>query len=187
MTTTALCGSSRPSLLLKPQMAPFTLAMKGILGVHAACLWPQAVAGLALLHRLPFVPDIAPPPIVVMALGAAYPPGFMELVAELHRRFTASRARNFKETHQWWLGESGMGSQKGQHSEDQPRHVGHTTSGQPHTSVLIIGGAGGIGFPDVDPSDGNPVAIEDGPQALIEVAGQIFRRRVAVLKSGQFI
>ena len=83
--------------MLKPQMAPFTLAMKGILGVQAAGLRPQAVSGLAFLHRLPFVPDVALPPIVVMALGAAHPPGFMELVAELNRRLTAGfRARNFK-------------------------------------------------------------------------------------------
>jgi len=130
MTTPALYGPCRPSLLLKPQMAPFTLAVKGILGVQAACLRRQAVAGLALLHRLPFVPDVAPPLIVVMALGAAYPPGFMELVAELHRRFpTGSRARNFKETRRRRLDESGMGSQKGQHCEDQPCHRGHTTSG----------------------------------------------------------
>jgi len=186
MTTPALYRSCRPSLLLKPQMTAFTFAMKGILGVQAACLRCQAVAGLALLHRLSFVPDVALPPIVVMALGAAYSQGFMEPVAKLNRQLTADRARNFKETHCRRLDESGMGSQKGQHSKDQPCHIGprHLVN---RTSVLIIGGAGGIGFPDVDPADGHPVAIEDGPQALIEVTGQIFRRRVAVLKSGQFI
>ena len=160
--------------------------MKGILGVQAAGLRRQAVAGLALLHRLPLAPDVAPALIVVMALGAAHSPGFMHLMAELDRRLTADRAGNFQETHPWRLDESGMGSQKGQHSEDQPRHRGHATSGH-RTSVRIIGSTGGIGFPDVDPVNGYPVAIEDGPQALIEVVGQIFRRRVAVLESGQFI
>jgi hypothetical protein len=134
MTTPALYGSCRPSLLLKPQMTPFALAMKGIPGVQAACLRPQTMAGLALLHRLPLAPDVAPPPIVVMALGAVNPPGFMQPVAELHRWFAAGRARNFKETHRRRLDESGMGSQKGQHSKDQPCHIGHPTSGQPHFS-----------------------------------------------------
>jgi hypothetical protein len=129
MTTPALCRSSRPSLLLKPQMTPFTLAMKGILGVHAACHRRQAVAGLAFLDRLTLAPDVAPPPIVVMALGAAYSPSFVQLMVELNRQLTAALARKFKETYRRRLDESGMGSQKGQHSEDQPCHIGHTTSG----------------------------------------------------------
>ena len=41
--------------------------------------------------------------------------------------------------------------------------------------------------PGFDPMDFHLVAIKDGPQALIQVAGQILRRGVAVFEGGQFI
>lgn len=126
MTTPALYGASRPSLLLEPQMAPFTLAMEGILQVRAAGLGPQAVAGLAWLHRLALVPDVAPPLILVMALGAGHPPDIVQPMAERHRGLSAGiPERHFKETRSRGLGEaSGMGSKKSQHPQDQPRRVG---------------------------------------------------------------
>jgi len=86
MTTPALHGSCLASLLLEPQMTPFALAMKGVLGVQSVGLRPQCMAGLAFLHRLAFTPDIAPSLILVVALGAGHPAGFMQLVAEDHRR-----------------------------------------------------------------------------------------------------
>jgi hypothetical protein len=85
MTTLALYGACLPSLLPQPQMAPFTLAMMGVLHIQAAGLRPQTVAGLALCHRLPFTPDVALSLVVVMALGAGHAPGFVHPVAELHR------------------------------------------------------------------------------------------------------
>ncbi len=137
MTTAALYRTGRPSLLLKPQMAPLTLAMEGSLQVQAASLGPQAVAGLALLHRLALAPDVALPLIFVMALGAGHPPGLVQPVAEWNRRLTAGAPeRHFEETRGRGLGEpSGMGSQQCQHPQDQPRHTGQTAAqGHPHLS-----------------------------------------------------
>jgi hypothetical protein len=88
MTSLTLYGAGPPSLLPQPQMAAFTLAMIGVLHVRAAALRPQTVAGLALGHRLAFTPDVAPALVVMMALGAGHPPGFVDPVAELHRRLT---------------------------------------------------------------------------------------------------
>jgi hypothetical protein len=70
-------------------MAPFTLAMIGVFHIQAAGFRPQTVASLALFHRLPFTPEVAPSLVVVMALGAGHSPGFVHAVAELHRRLTA--------------------------------------------------------------------------------------------------
>ncbi len=53
-------------------MAPFALAMRGVLNIQAAGLRPQTMAGLALCHRLAFLPDGAPSLVVVMALGAGH-------------------------------------------------------------------------------------------------------------------
>ena len=86
MTSLALYGACLPPLLPQSQMAPFTLPMIGVLPIQAAGLRPQTVTGLALFHRLPFLPDVAPSLVVVMALGAGHSPGFVYPVAELHRR-----------------------------------------------------------------------------------------------------
>lgn len=105
MTTPAGYGSCQPTPFLELQMAPFTLALKGILQGRGPGLGPEAVAGLAFLHRLPLVPSIAPTPIVVVALGAGHPAGFMDLVTELHRGLTvAARDPNFEQTHGRGLG-----------------------------------------------------------------------------------
>jgi hypothetical protein len=77
MTSLTLYGACLPSLLPQPQMAPFTLAMIGVLQIEAARLRPQPVAGLAFGHRHPFLPDVAPALVVVMALSAGHPPDFM--------------------------------------------------------------------------------------------------------------
>jgi hypothetical protein len=88
MTTLALDGASRTSLLPQAQMAAFTLAMISVLRIQAAGFRPQTVASLALFHRLPFMPDVALSLVLVMALGAGHLPGVMHPVAELHRRLT---------------------------------------------------------------------------------------------------
>jgi hypothetical protein len=105
MTTPAGYGSCQPTPLLELQMAPFTLAMKGILQVRGPGLSPESVAGPAWLHRLALVPNIAPVPIVVVALGAGHPASFMDLVTELHRGLTvAARDSHFEQTHGRGLG-----------------------------------------------------------------------------------
>jgi hypothetical protein len=125
MATLAFYGSGLLSLLPHPQMASFTLAMEGILQVRAAGLRPQAMTGLALFHRLPFMPDIAPPLIVVMALGACHPPGLVDPVAELHRRLPPGTLdRDSQKTGGRGLGErAGLGSQDPQQPQNQSRHI----------------------------------------------------------------
>ena len=125
MTSLALYGACLPSLLPQAQMAPFTLAMISVLHVQAAGLRPQTVAGLALCHRLPFMPDVAPALVVVMALSAGHPPGFVHPVAELHRRLTAGPGHgDFQETVRRGLGErAAVGPQDAYHPQDQPRHI----------------------------------------------------------------
>jgi hypothetical protein len=99
--------------------------MISVLHVQAARLRPQTVAGLALCHRLTFLPDVAPAPVVVMALGAGYTPVFVDPVAELHRRLTLGPGHgNFQETIRRGLGErAAMGSQDDHHRQDQSRQI----------------------------------------------------------------
>ena len=125
MTALAGYGTRLPSLLPQPQMAPFTLAMISVLQIQAASLRPQAVAGLAFCHRLPFMPDVAPALVVVMALGAGHTPGLVDPVAEFHRRFTAGPGHgDFQETVRRGLGErAAMGPQEAQRSQDQSGHI----------------------------------------------------------------
>jgi hypothetical protein len=123
MTILTLYGASLPSLLSQAQMAAFTLAMICVFHVQAAGLRLQTVAGLALGHRLPFLPDVAPALVVVMALGAGYPPVFVDPVAELHRRFTLGPGHgDFQETIPRGLGErAALRSQDAHHPQDQSR------------------------------------------------------------------
>jgi len=125
MTSLALYGACLPSLLPQPQMAPFTLAMISVLHIQAAGLRPQTVAGLALCHRLPFMPDVAPALVVVMALGAGHTPGFVHPVAELHRRLRPGPGNgDFQETDCRGLGErAAMRPQDAYHPQDQSRHI----------------------------------------------------------------
>jgi hypothetical protein len=69
-------------------MAAFALAVIGVFHIQPANRRSETVAGLALFHRLPFPPEVAFPLVVVMALGAGYLPGFVDPVAEPHRRLT---------------------------------------------------------------------------------------------------
>jgi hypothetical protein len=114
MTTLAFYGARLPPLLPQPQMAPFALAMQGVLGVQTASLRPQTVAGRAFFHRLPFMPNVALPLILVMTLGAGHLPGFVYAVAELNRWLTPGpRQGDFKDAgsrrlRRW----SGLGPQK---------------------------------------------------------------------------
>ena len=125
MTSLTVYGACLPSLLPQPQMAAFTLAMIRVFQIQAAGLRPQTVAGLALCHRLPFLPDVAPALVVVMALGAGYPPVFVDPVAELHRRLTLGPGHgDFQETIRRGLGErAALGSQDDHHPQDQSRHI----------------------------------------------------------------
>jgi hypothetical protein len=137
MTPLALYGACLPSLLPQPQMAPFTLAMISVLHIQAAGLRSQTVAALALCHRLPFMPEVAPAPIVMMALRTAHTLGFMHPVAELHRRLTPGPGHgDFQETIRRSLGErAAMGSHDSHHPQDQSRHISPTAAcGQRHFS-----------------------------------------------------
>jgi hypothetical protein len=126
MATLAFYGPSLLSLLPHPQMTPFTLAMIGILQVRAAGFRPQAMAGLAFFHRLPFMPDITPPLIFMMALGACHPPGLVDPVAEHHRRLPPGTLdRDSQKTGGRGLGErAGLGPQYPQQPQNQSRHKG---------------------------------------------------------------
>jgi hypothetical protein len=126
MTTLALYGACLPSLLPQPQMAPFTLAMIGVLHIQAAGLRPQTVADLALCNRLPFTPDVAPSLVVVVALGAGHAPGFVHPVAELHRRLMPrTRDGDFQEANRRGLGErAAMGPQDAHYPQNQSCHIG---------------------------------------------------------------
>jgi len=126
MTTLALYRSRLPSLLSPLKMASLALAMIGILQVRAAGLGPQLMAGLALFYRLAFTPDVAPPLILMMALGARYLPGFVEPVAELYRRLPpGSRDGDFQETAGRGLAErAGLDPPDAQQPQDQSRHIG---------------------------------------------------------------
>jgi hypothetical protein len=120
MTILAFYGSRLSSLLLPPQMASFTLAMKGIFQVRAAGRRPHAVTAPAFLHRQPLTPDVALPLIVVMALAAGHPMGFMRPVTELHRRFPSTAGdRDPQETARRGLGEiAAMSPQDTQQPQD---------------------------------------------------------------------
>ena len=128
MTSLALYGACLPSLLPQPQMAAFTLAMISVLHIQAAGLRSQAVAGLALCHRLAFMPDVAPALVIVMALGAGHTLGLVHPVAELHRRLTPGPGHgDFQETIRRGLGErAALGSQDTHHPQDQSRHISQT-------------------------------------------------------------
>ena len=123
MTIPALYGACLPSLLPQPQMTPFTLAMISVLHIQAAGLRSLTVAGLALCHRLAFLPDVAPALEVVMALGAGHTPGFVHPVAEFHRRLTAGpRHGDLQETIRRGLGKRAAMSSQDTRRQDQPRH-----------------------------------------------------------------
>ena len=126
MTILALYGACLTSLLPQPQMAPFALAMIGVLQVQAAGLRPQTVAGLALCHRLPFTPDVALSLVVVMALVARHSTGFVPPVAEFHRRLlSGTRDGDPQETDRRGLGESAaLGPQEAHHPHHQSCHIG---------------------------------------------------------------
>jgi hypothetical protein len=136
MAILALYGAGLPSLLPQPQMAAFTLAMISVLHIRAAGLRMQTVAGLALCHRLAFMPDVAPALVFVMTLGTGHPPGFMHPVAELHRRLTPGPGHgNFQETIRRGLGERAAICSQDTHHQDQSRHKSQTAGcGQGHFS-----------------------------------------------------
>jgi hypothetical protein len=73
--------------MLSPvQMAAFTLPVKGVFQVGAPGLRAKTMAGLALLDRLPSLPDIAPALVLMMAAAAIHAPRLMPGMAESHRR-----------------------------------------------------------------------------------------------------
>ena len=125
MTSLTVYGASLPSLLPQPQMTPFTLAMISVLRLEAAGFRPQTVTGLALGHRLPFMPDVAPALVIVMALSAGHTPSFVHPVAELHRRLAPGTGHgDFQETVRRGLGErAAMRSQDAHHPQDQSRQI----------------------------------------------------------------
>jgi hypothetical protein len=75
-------------------VAALALAVKGILGVQEVRFWSKLVAGLALLHRLAFPPEVATPFIVVVTLFTGDPGLGVALMAEFNRRFFMPRFLN---------------------------------------------------------------------------------------------
>jgi len=100
--------------------------MEGVLQIQAARLGPEAMTSLALFHRLPLAPKVAPPLEVVMALSAGHPPGFVPPVAERHRRLlTETRAGNAQADGSRGLGQrAGLRPQEAYHPQDESRYAG---------------------------------------------------------------
>ena len=87
MALAAFNGPRPAPLLPQLQVAALTLAMKGILYIRTPPLGEKAVTGVALLHRLPLLPEVAPPLILMMTLPASQLPRLVEAMAEPYRRF----------------------------------------------------------------------------------------------------
>ena len=73
MAIQAVNGARPLSLPPRFQVAAFTLTMKSIFQIRSPCLGQEAVAALALLHRLAPGPEVPFPPVFVVAPCAGQP------------------------------------------------------------------------------------------------------------------
>jgi hypothetical protein len=77
-------------------VATLALAVKGLLGVQDLCFRGKIMAGLALLHRLTFPPEIATLLVIMVTLFAGNIGLGVAAMAELDRRFFPLRFLKFQ-------------------------------------------------------------------------------------------